>query len=135
MKKFLLVLAILFMVVSVASAKDYTLRTTVASWTDASEKSFPVTFKVYDSATNVVLTSVAASTSPVTALAMPDFIVTVPNNTEKKIKVYVTVTDAAGNASVKSPDSNELTLNGIDTIPPAAVNTVNISVTPPPLVP
>jgi hypothetical protein len=130
MKKFLLVLAMVLMVVSVASAKDFTLRATVASWTDAAEKSFPVTFKLYDAATNVVLSSTTAAASPVTALAMPDVVIPVADNTVKKIKVYVTVTDAAGNASAKSPDSNEVTLNGIDTTPPNAVNTVNVIVTP-----
>lgn len=130
MKKLSLALLIVFLFFGFAQAKDFTLRATVASWTDAAEKSFPVTFKLYDSTTNVVLTTVTAAASPVTSLAMPDFIIPVPDNTIKKVKVYVTVTDAAGNASAKSPDSNEISLNGIDTVPPAGVNTVNISVIP-----
>jgi hypothetical protein len=130
MKKFLLVLAMVLMVVSIASAKDFKIRATVTSWTDASEVSFPVTFKVYDVATNVVLTSVNAPASPVTALVMPTITIPVADNTVKKIKFYVTVTDAAGNASAKSPDSNELTLVGNDTTSPAPVNTVNITEIP-----
>jgi hypothetical protein len=130
MKKFLLVLAMVLLVIGSASAKDFTLRATVASWTDAAEKSFPVTFKLYDATTNVVLTSTTAPASPVTALVMPDVIIPVADNTVKKVKVYVTVTDAAGNASTKSPDSNEVTLNGIDTVPPTGVNTVNVNIVP-----
>lgn len=130
MKKFLLILTIVLMVVGTASAKDFKIRATVASWTDATEVSFPVTFKLYDSVTNVVLTSITAPSSPVTALIMPDVTIAVPDNTVKKVKFYATVTDSAGNASAKSPDSNELTLVGIDTVPPAGVNTVNISVIP-----
>ena len=130
MKKFLLVLAMVLMVVSVASAKDFKIRATITSWTDATEVSFPVTFKLYDSVTNVVLTSITAPASPVTALVMPDVTIAVPDNTVKKVKFYATVTDAAGNASAKCPDSNELTLVGIDSIPPASVNTITIIVTP-----
>lgn len=130
MKKLSLALLIVFLCVGFAQAKDFKIRATVTSWTDATEVSFPVTFKVYDAATNVVLTSVNAPASPVTALVMPTIIIPVADNTVKKIKFYVTVTDAAGNASAKSPDSNELTLVGTDTTPPAGVNTVTITEIP-----
>jgi non-ribosomal peptide synthetase component F len=130
MKKFLLVLAIVLIAVSTASALDFKIKATVISWTDTAEASFPVTFMLYDAATNVVMTSVTAPASPVTALDMTVFTIVVPNNTVKKVEFYVTVTDSAGNASTKSPDSNELTLVGTDTIPPAGVNTVNVGVIP-----
>ena len=113
-----------------ASAADYKVKATVTSWTDATEVSFPVTFKLYDAVTNVVATSITAPSSPVTALDMPVLTIVVPNNTVKKVKYYVTVTDSVGNASAKSPDSNEITLVGTDTIPPAGVNTVNINIVP-----
>jgi hypothetical protein len=130
MKKLSLALLIVFLFVGFAQAKDFRIRATVTSWTDEAEKSFPVTFKVYDAVTNVVLTSITAPESPVTALVMPTITIPVADNTVKKIKFYVTVTDAAGNASAKSPDSNELTLVGIDTTPPAGVNTVTITEIP-----
>jgi hypothetical protein len=130
MKKLMLVLAMVLIAIGTASATDFKVKATVASWTDAAEASFPVTFKLYDAATNVLATSVTAPASPVTALDMTVFTIVVPSNTVKKVKFYVTVTDAVGNISVKSPDSNELTLVGTDTIPPAGVNTVNISIVP-----
>lgn len=130
MRKFLLVLAMVLVAVGVASAKDFRIRATVASWIDATEVSFPVTFKIYDAATNAVLTSVNAPASPVSALVMPDIVIPVADNAVKKIKVYATVTDSAGNVSAKSPDSNELTLVGNDTTSPAPVNTINIVVLP-----
>jgi hypothetical protein len=130
MKKVILATILVMLFSGIGFAKDFTLRATVASWTDAAEKSFPVTFKLYDAATNVVLSTTTAAASPVTALVMPDVVIPVADNTVKKVKVYVTVTDAAGNASAKSPDSNEVTLNGNDTTPPNGVNTVNVTVTP-----
>lgn len=130
MKKFLLVLVMVMMAVSVASAKDFKVRATIIGWTDATEVSYPVTFKLYDATTNVVLTTVTASSSPVVNLVMPDITIPVPDNTVKKVKFYATVTDSAGNASAKCPDSNELTLVGIDTIPPAGVNTINVGIVP-----
>lgn len=130
MKKLSLVLLIVFLFIGFAQAKDFKVRATIISWTDATEASFPVTFKLYDATTNLLLTSVTAAVSPVVNLAMPDITIVVPDNTVKKVKFYATVTDAAGNASAKCPDSNELTLIGIDTIPPAGVNTIMVGIIP-----
>ncbi len=122
---------------SASYTKDFNVQASIISWngldsSGVAEQSFPVTFKLCDATTNAVATSITA-TGAVTNLAMPPFKVTVPNNTTVKVKYYVTVTDSATptpNVSAKSPNSNEVTLVGDDTNPPAGVNTVNITITP-----
>lgn len=131
MKKLLILTLFLFLATSLL-AKDFTARVTIGNWNGldsvgALELSIPVAVKVYNSATNTLLTQTTAN-GPVTNLVMPDFIIPVPDNTSVKLKVYATVTDAAGNVSAKSADSNEVTLIGIDTHPPAGINTITITI-------
>jgi hypothetical protein len=132
MKRFILATAIVLLMFGMASAKDFTARVTIGNWNGldgngAMEGSLPVTIKVCDSTTNAVLSQTTAN-GAVTNLVMPTFIVAVPDNTTKKLKVYATVTDSLGNASAKSPDSNEVTLVGNDTSAPAGINSITITI-------
>lgn len=130
MKK-IIIATLLVLLSTVCFAKDFTARATIASWNglDANgvlEGSLPVTIKLYNATTNLVVSQVNV-TGPVTNFVMPDFIVTVPSNATLKVKFYATATDSVGNVSVKGPDSNEITLVGDDTVAPSVIN-VNITV-------
>ncbi len=135
-KIFIILLALLF-VAGLAQAKDFKIKPTVTSWngldsSGTAEKSFPVTFNLYEVGNTTPVSTVQAN-GPVTGLVMPTYIKSVPNNTSVAVKFYVTVTDSASPTpltSPKSPDSNELTLVGDDTNPPAGVNEVNVNITP-----
>jgi len=130
MKKILLAVLLVLVMASVSSAKDFVFRPIIGNWNgldsnNVAETSLPATIKVFDSATNALLSQIDVN-GPVTNLVMPTFIISVPDNTTKKLKVYATVTDSAGNSSAKSADSNEVTLVGNDTSAPAGINTISI---------
>lgn len=132
MKKFLLAVIYLTLLFGPLYAVDFPANVTIDSWSglDASgklEPSLPVTIAVFDAATNVKVSDISVS-GPGTSIAMPSFVISVPANTTLKVKYYATVTDAKGNASAKSADSNEVTLFGDDTIPPEKINSINITI-------
>lgn len=134
MKKILLFVGILLLVATVGFAKDFTLKVTILSWsgndnTGAPEASFPVTISVFDADTNAVVTS-APVTGAVSNFAMTPFVVSVPNNTTKKVKYYANTRDAAGNVSPNSPNSNEVTLVGNDSNAPDGINSIEIIIQP-----
>jgi len=85
----------------------------------ATEASFPAAINLYQDGTTPVLKSTINVTGACTNSAMPSFTMTVPDNVTSSYNFYATVTDAAGNVSVKSAIVT-LSIKGTDTVPPTA---------------